>query len=272
MKLSVKRLLAVALALVLCLSLLPGIAMAADVYTQVTTMGDITSGGQFVIVADGYAMGTTLSYGKIYGTAVTPSGDTLSGASLPVWTIVGASGGVSISVDGQYLAYESSTNFVMASEPYTWTVTAGEGGFILKAKDADTRGIFLQTSKSRFGAYSTSNTSGYVFELQLYKLTEGGSTDPIDPTVPSAPESSMTPAEIVDAAYALESGASMAEAVTLTGELISIDTPYSSQYSNITVTIVVEGKEDKPIQCFRMKGNGADSLAIGDIITVTGTL
>ena len=81
-----------------------------------------------------------------------------------------------------------------------------------------------------------------------------------------------TPAEIVDAAWALEKGGKLDGAYTLTGKIISVDTPYSEQYKNISVTIVVEGKEDKPIQAFRLKGEGAEGLAVGDTITVTGEL
>ena len=77
---------------------------------------------------------------------------------------------------------------------------------------------------------------------------------------------------IVDAAYELESGAKMDAPVTLTGEIIRIDTPWDAGYANITVTIEVKGKEDKPIMCYRLKGDGADALKIGDTITVTGTI
>ena len=34
----------------------------------------------------------------------------------------------------------------------------------------------------------------------------------------------------------------------------------------------MEGHEDQPIQCYRLKGEGAAELAVGDVITVTGTL
>ena len=82
----------------------------------------------------------------------------------------------------------------------------------------------------------------------------------------------MTPAEIVDAAYALATGETMLGNYTLTGKITSVDTPYSTEHKNVTVTIAVEGKEDKPIKCFRMKGTGADVIAIGDTITVSGIL
>jgi len=86
---------------------------------------------------------------------------------------------------------------------------------------------------------------------------------------PVAPED---PAEIVDAAYALESGASLPYAATLTGTITEIPTAWSEQYGNITVTIAVAGKEDKPIVCFRLKGDGAADLAVGDAIIVTGII
>ena len=95
------------------------------------------------------------------------------------------------------------------------------------------------------------------------------------------PVQEETMQDIVDAAYALEGGASMAEQKTLTGKIVKIDTAYNAQYGNITVTIVVEGREDKPIQCYRLKGAEAtentpavdiSGLAVLDKITVTGTL
>ena len=77
---------------------------------------------------------------------------------------------------------------------------------------------------------------------------------------------------IVEDAYKLESGESMDYEVTLTGKIVSIDTPWDAGYKNITVTIAVEGAEDKPIQCYRLSGEGADKLKPNDIITVTGKL
>jgi len=81
-----------------------------------------------------------------------------------------------------------------------------------------------------------------------------------------------TPEKILNAAYALEAGQMLDGEYTLTGEIIKIDQPYSSQYKNISVIIVVEGVEDKPMLCYRLKGEGADTLAVGDTITVTGKI
>ena len=78
--------------------------------------------------------------------------------------------------------------------------------------------------------------------------------------------------DIVKAAYALKPGQSLDGTHTLTGKIISVDTMYDPGYKNVTVTIEVPGAEDMPIKCYRLKGEGADKLAVGDTITVTGTL
>ena len=77
--------------------------------------------------------------------------------------------------------------------------------------------------------------------------------------------------DVVDAAYALESGESL-NGFTLTGVIGKIDDAYSEKYGNITVTIVIDNRVDQPIQCFRLKGEGCDTLAVGDKITVTGNI
>lgn len=84
-----------------------------------------------------------------------------------------------------------------------------------------------------------------------------------------------TPQKIVDALYALGSEESLEGTYELTGKITSIDTIYSSEYGNITVTIAnIEGVSDatKTVQCFRLKGDNAKNLMVNDIITVSGTL
>ncbi len=83
-----------------------------------------------------------------------------------------------------------------------------------------------------------------------------------------------TEAEIVDAAFELEQGKSTSEAKTLTGVVTAIVTPYSTQFENVTVNISVKNSkgEDKTIQCFRMKGEDAATVDVGDKITVTGKI
>lgn len=80
------------------------------------------------------------------------------------------------------------------------------------------------------------------------------------------------PLQIVDDAYALSPGQTLPYQVTLTGRIVEVNDSYNSEFENITVTIVISGREDKPIKCYRLTGDDAHRLALGDIITVTGTI
>lgn len=80
-----------------------------------------------------------------------------------------------------------------------------------------------------------------------------------------------TEADIVNAAYELKPNETLGE-FTLTGVITKVNTAWSDEYKNITVTIVVENLTDKPIEVFRLTGEGAKDLAVGDTITVKGTL
>ena len=77
---------------------------------------------------------------------------------------------------------------------------------------------------------------------------------------------------ILEAAYALAPGSAMATDAVLKGVISSIDTAWSDQYGNITVTIICDGKTEYPIKCYRLKGEGAANLAVGDEIVVTGKI
>lgn len=78
-----------------------------------------------------------------------------------------------------------------------------------------------------------------------------------------------TAEETVNAAYELAVGESLLTQ-TLTGTIKSIDTAYSDQYKNCTVTIQIGELTDKTISCYRLAGGA--NLAVGDVITVNGTL
>lgn len=78
-----------------------------------------------------------------------------------------------------------------------------------------------------------------------------------------------TAEEIVNAAFSLAEGEALAKEYTLTGKITKINTAYSEQYSNITVTISVA---DKEIECFHLKGDGIADLKVGDTIEVNGTI
>jgi len=90
--------------------------------------------------------------------------------------------------------------------------------------------------------------------------------------IPAAAGVGKTDEDIVNEAYALADGTEMEGTATLTGVVSRIKTPFDPGYSNITVILIVGNLKDKPIECYRMKGDGADTLAPGDTITVSGTL
>ena len=108
-----------------------------------------------------------------------------------------------------------------------------------------------------------------------FEFDAGCNLDSIDYTAPATEtdeDKYKTPEEIVNALYALPNGEFLNGTFTLTGKIISVDTEWSDQYNNITVTIVVGDMTDKPVMCYRLKGNGAKDLKVGDTITVKGQL
>ena len=82
----------------------------------------------------------------------------------------------------------------------------------------------------------------------------------------------MTMEELVEAAYALEKDQALEGLGVLTGKVTMINTPYDEGYKNVTVTIQVGELSNKVIKCYRLKGDGAENVGVGDIITVSGTL
>ncbi len=78
--------------------------------------------------------------------------------------------------------------------------------------------------------------------------------------------------DIVLSAYKLADGESMKDDVTLTGVITAIPTSYSDKYGNVTVNIQIGAMVDNIIQCYRLTGDGIETLAVGDEITVNGKI
>ncbi len=104
-------------------------------------------------------------------------------------------------------------------------------------------------------------TCGEATDTKVFTLTLG-------PSIPTP----TTAEEIVNAAYSLAENETLPGTYTLTGVITKVNTAFSADYSNVTVTIVVGDMTDKAIECYRLKGEGADVIKVGDTITVTGTL
>ena len=146
--------------------------------------------------------------------------------------------------------------------PVTWSVdtdyvqvVAGENHIVTikVATDAPTETHYV------LKATVTNPNTGASLDLEIKHILPEGQADP-----------SME--EIVLNAYKLADGESMSKAVTLTGVITAIPTAYSEQYANITVNMQIGGMTDNIIQCYRLSGDGCATLAVGDEITVTGTI
>ena len=142
--------------------------------------------------------------------------------------------------------------------PITWTVDVTEGVTIVDSVNAGFKTVKVVRGDADIPYKLTAS------------ITDG--TDTVTKTFDRVVPAKVPQAAIVEAAYQLEAGAVMDGVQTLTGKIIKIDTAYSTTYDNITVTIVVENLTDKPIMCYRLEGDNAADLKIGDTITVEGTI
>ncbi len=166
----------------------------------------------------------------------------------------------------KYIGYstEEGTTWIYKSETNAWYTTIGGLEYVVGTYN--TYNTF-SISDSSFMTPDSTGVSQFPGGLMLKEVAEAM-------TPSEAPTIYETPEEIVNAAYALEPGAVLSggHKYTLTGVITDIPSPWSDEYGNITVLIVVNDMVDKPIECFRLTGNGANTLAVGDTITVTGEI
>lgn len=99
--------------------------------------------------------------------------------------------------------------------------------------------------------------------------TLNGASKEVTITVKALPVPDEKEEDIVNAAFALAEGESLPDTKSLTGVIEKIVTAYDATNNCITVNIVVYGKI---IKCYKMTGEGADSLVVTDKIKVTGTI
>ena len=144
--------------------------------------------------------------------------------------------------------------------------------------------------------YLDSKTSAIIYEmayLSAQKSPTGTAVSPLISAVegesqggggetPSELPATATPEEIVNALYALESGAMLSATTkyTLSVVITAINDAWNTQFNNISVTIQVGTMTDKPVLCYRMKASETNAdmadviagLKVGDTITVNGLL
>lgn len=147
--------------------------------------------------------------------------------------------------------------------PITWTA------------DSDTIKIVPQDNKMVTIDVDEKNPEEVTYTLTATLSNAAGETVSVSfaHKVPAAMIlEGMSYEEIVAAAYSLEAGLALEDTQRLYGTVTKIDTPWSDEYKNITVTIQVGELADQPIQCYRLTGESAENLQVGDAITVEGTL
>ena len=230
--------------------------------------------GTYVILSGNLTMSSLTqdkNYGYPVGNEVTVTDGAVSGhVAADVLTIKNVDGGFTIQdAYGRYFYLQGTYNSFNVSaeapaEGHIFSILTKDGKYLIQ-NNLDKKTLAYSTSYTSWGCYPEL-TDDHNSAVDIIAAAGGAEETPgYDPT-------GKTADEIIDAAYALESGKAMSAEATLTGIISAVDTPWDDGYQNITVTIKCQGKEDKPIMCFRMKGDGAKDLKVGDTITCTGII
>ena len=104
---------------------------------------------------------------------------------------------------------------------------------------------------------------------------DGGNGDNGDKDEGETNDGGLTDAElaamgaILEEAYALTTGTTMSGTHTLAGKITNIKEIGPDE---ACLTFVVQGYDGYPMYCYWLKGAAADELAVGDFITVSGTI
>ena len=213
-----KRLLAFALAVAVCFSLVPWTVFGAETgtYTQVTTAEAFTS-GQYVLITDtGYAP-LVLESGWITAAQPTVTDGVVTDTAGAVWnlTVDGTSVKLSDS-NGVAVAPKGGNNNGITSGDYAWAWTFADGKFTFSGVGADTVVLAGNVgSSNKFRGYKTTtvagNPAGFPCSFTAYKLVES-SVEP-EPEETTAPETAV--ADIADALAAAEGEFTVKGVVTL---------------------------------------------------------
>ena len=185
-----QRWLAWVMAVVLCLGLLPGAALAAEetTYEQVTSADQFTSGEYYMVTDTGYAPGV------LDGTWVSAV-EVLDG-SVPnaIWTLTVTGNEVTLQdQNGKYIAPKGGNNNGIQEGEYSWKWSFEGGKFVFAGQGEDT--VVLASNKNsgnKFRAYKTTTVAGkpngYPSEFTLYKVINGSQPGEGGDTTVAAPQ------------------------------------------------------------------------------------
>ena len=184
------RLMAWVMALVLCLGLLPGAALAAEepTYAKVTSADQFTTGTYYMVTDTGYAPG------KLDGNWI--SAVQVAEGTIPdaIWTLTVTGEEVTLKdSNGKFVAPNGGNNNGITGEEYNWKWSFDQeaGTFTFAGQGDDT--VVLASNKSsqnKFRAYKTStvngNPGGYPSEFTLYKTDDASQGGEVTVAAPQA--------------------------------------------------------------------------------------
>ena len=182
------RILSFVLALVMVLSMAPTNVFASDsaVYSQITSADELTTGKYVMVVSTGYAP-PVLDGTWVQTEAVTAENGKITAPANLVWDITVNGDTVKLTDStGVTVAPKSGNNNGIQAGDYDWKVTVENGAFRFWGQGSDTTVLASNVgSGHKYRAYKTSpvsgNPNGYPSYFTLYKLEDGGSTEPTEP-------------------------------------------------------------------------------------------
>lgn len=176
-----QRWLAWVMAVVLCLGLLPGAALAVEetTYEQVTSADRFTSGEYYMVTDTGYAPGV---FDGTWLSAVKVEEGTVPADAI--WTLTVEGNQVKMkSPDGQFAAPQGGNKNGIKQGEYSWKWSFEDGKFIFAGQGNDTVVLASNTDSqygNKFRGYKNSTATGfpdrYPYEFTLYKATDSGET------------------------------------------------------------------------------------------------
>ena len=196
------RILSFVLVLVMVLSMVPAAVLASDsaVYSQITSAEELTTGKYVMVVSSGYAP-TVFENGWVLAEAVTATDGTITApAANLVWDITVNGDTVKLTdSNGVTIAPKGGNNNGIKAADYDWKVEFTGGTFRFLGQGSDT--VILASNASsqyanKFRSYKTTTVGSYADSypscFTLYRLTDGGSVDPTEPTEPKPSEPVVT--------------------------------------------------------------------------------
>lgn len=239
------------------------------------------------------ALAEDKSYGYAYANEVTVADGAVSGhTAADVITIKNVDDGFTMQdVYGRYIYLKGTYNSFNVGTELTddvyavWQLMTDKDGNQFIVNKGNMKTLAYDTGYKSWGAYpEITDTRMSSITVIAATAPEGGEnpgtenpgTENPGTENPSNPgddkPSTEKPSSLDDqikAAMALADQAELPYTSTMTGKITKINEEYSEQYKNITVTIEYKGKSYK---IFRVKGDKAAELKVGDTITVTGNL